>query len=239
MPELPDLEALRASLRAFLAPAEGAGIAVEALVEGGDPARTIIDRARTLSADLIVMGTHGLSGFERFALGSVTEKVLRKAAPPVLTVPPTAPAPAEVPFRRILCAVDFSPSSHAGLRIATSLAKEPGTHLTIVHVLDAAPEARATMAQPLSVAEYWREREGDARRRLEALLPAGLAAPGEIQLRQGKPYEAILAAAADQRADVTVLGIHARNALDIAVVGSTTHQIVRRALCPVLTVRLP
>ena len=238
MPEAPDLDALQASLRAFLAPAEGAGIAVEALVDGGDPARTIVERARTLPADLIVMGTHGLSGFERFALGSVTEKVLRKAAPPVLTVPPTAFQPQDVPFKQIVCAVDFSPLSRTGVRMAASLATEADTHLTIVHVLEALPDARAVTGKPLGVAEYWREREAEARRQLEGLLPAGLPVPAETQLRQGKPYAQILEAAAERRADLIVLGIHARSALDVALLGSTTNQVVRRASCPVLTVRL-
>jgi nucleotide-binding universal stress UspA family protein len=234
----PDIEALQLSLRAFLAPAEGAGISVDVLVEGGDPARTIVECAQRLPADLIVMGTHGLSGFERFAMGSVTEKVLRKAASPVLTIPPTAPPPGDVPFTRIICAVDFSPSSLAGLRLAASLARESDTHLTIVHVLEPRPDERATLAQPLSVGEYWREREVDARQRLDTLLPAGLGSRAVTQLRHGKPYAEIIATAGETHADLIVLGIHARHALDVAILGSTTNQVVRRASCPVLTARL-
>ena len=44
--------------------------------------------SESMPADLVVMGTHGRSGFERLMLGSITEKVLRRAACPVLTVPP-------------------------------------------------------------------------------------------------------------------------------------------------------
>ena len=238
MPGSPDVDALQGELRAFLAPATSAGIVVEALVEGGDAARKIVERAHAMPADLVVMGTHGLSGFERFALGSVTEKVLRKAVPPVLTVPPSAPWAADVVFKKILCAVDFSPSSRAGLRLAASLAKDTGARLVIVHVLEALPDERAVIAQPLSVAGYWRERESEARRQLEALVPADLAAPAETLLRHGKPYVEVLAAATEGHADLIVLGIHARNALDIAILGSTTNQVVRRASCPVLTVRL-
>ena len=236
--EPPDVGGLQASLRVFLAPAEGAGIAVDAIVEGGEPARTIVERAQTLSADLIVMGTHGLSGFERFALGSVTEKVLRKAAPPVLTIPPTAPTPGDVPFTRIVCAVDLSSASLAGLRLAAFFAREAGTHLTVVHVLDAHPDERELMVQPVSVREYWRERETDARRQLDSVLPTDLATLPETQLRHGKPYAEVLAAAAEQQADVIVMGIHARGTLDLKILGSTTNQIVRRSSFPVLTVRL-
>ncbi len=57
------------------------------------------------------MGTHGRSGFERLALGSVAEKVLRRARCPVLAVPPAHGTDTAVEFRRILCATDFSDPS--------------------------------------------------------------------------------------------------------------------------------
>jgi nucleotide-binding universal stress UspA family protein len=72
-------------LRAWLEPAHRAGLQTKALVDEGNTARKILECARSSQADLIVMGTHGLSGFERFMLGSVTEKVLRKATCPVMT----------------------------------------------------------------------------------------------------------------------------------------------------------
>ena len=65
-----------------------AGVSVETLVESGYPVQHILARAAALPADLVVMGTHGRGGFERLVLGSVTEKVLRKAPCPVMAVPP-------------------------------------------------------------------------------------------------------------------------------------------------------
>lgn len=53
----------------------------------GDPAREIVDRAREIQADLVVMGTHGRTGLKRLLLGSVAEKVLRLAPCPVLMLP--------------------------------------------------------------------------------------------------------------------------------------------------------
>lgn len=69
------------------------------LIEG-DPAKQILDAARVHHCDLIVMGTHGRTGFGRLILGSVAEKVMRKAPCPVLTVraQPT-PKAAETPAR--------------------------------------------------------------------------------------------------------------------------------------------
>jgi hypothetical protein len=72
----------------------------------------IVRLAEELPAGLLIMGTHGRSGFDRLLLGSTTEKMLRKAPCPVLTVPRLAPDAAPTPpmFDRILCPVDFSPS---------------------------------------------------------------------------------------------------------------------------------
>jgi nucleotide-binding universal stress UspA family protein len=86
----PDREALRHQLLEWLEQVGQAKVATEALLEDGNVAAAILDQAERVRADLIVMGTHGLSGFERFMLGSVTERVLRKARTPVLTVPPSA-----------------------------------------------------------------------------------------------------------------------------------------------------
>ncbi len=72
-----------------------AGIAVEHRLEYGDPATTILEVAQEISADLIVMGTHGRTGLRHLLMGSVAERVVRKAPCPVLTirnpaiVPPT------------------------------------------------------------------------------------------------------------------------------------------------------
>ena len=51
----------------------------------------------------------------------------------------------------------------------------------------------------------------------------------------GRPYEQILEAAEEMSADLIVLGVHGRNALDLMLFGSTTNQVIRRATCPVLT----
>jgi len=64
-----------------------ADLNVQQIVEMGDPHTLIVNWARDNAADLIVMSTHGRSGLPRMILGSVTEKVLRSAACPVLAIP--------------------------------------------------------------------------------------------------------------------------------------------------------
>lgn len=62
------------------------GVAIDYQLLDGDPAERILEMARSLPADLIVMGTHGRTGLERLVVGSVAEHVLRHASCPVLTV---------------------------------------------------------------------------------------------------------------------------------------------------------
>jgi len=218
-----------------------AGTPVDVMVHVGEPARDILESAASLRADVIVMGTHGLSGFEHLLLGSVAEKVLRKAACPVLTVPPRAHATSSLSFKRILCAVDFSDCSMHALTFARSMAEEARAALTIVHVLEwpweepPAPRFETLPdEQAFSLAMYRRERETDARARLATLIPEG---NGSASVCHGKPYEQILQVAAEEHSDVIVIGVHGRSAIDRAIFGSTTNHVVRAATCPVLTLR--
>ena len=66
--------------------AADAGVSVETALEDGTPHQSILEYADEERMDLIVMGTHGRSGLDRYLLGSVTERVVRGADTPVLTV---------------------------------------------------------------------------------------------------------------------------------------------------------
>lgn len=214
---------------------------MDVVVLEGDPARQIVDQARERGADLVVMGTHGRSGFERLALGSVTEKVLRKAQCPVLTVPRGAGAieAAEPRFRRILCAVDFAPRSLHAVKQALSLAEASKAQLTLLHVLEWFPEKETAERRPLDVAGFRAHMEADARRRLEALVPedaCNWCEPREVVVF-GKAWQEVLRRSAEDESDLIVMGVDGRSALEIMLLGSTTHHVVREAACPVLTIR--
>lgn len=210
---------------------------VDVIVDTGHPANRILDCAGSLPADLIVIGTHGTGGFEHLILGSVTEKVLRKATCPVMTVPPHARATSRLPFKRILCPVDFSDASLAALEFAFSMAQEGDAELTLLHVFDAGDEPLTN--RPINVPEYRPQLEHDFAEKLARLVPDSVRTWCRPTTRtaHGKPYREILGIAAEDSADLIVMGVHGRNALDLMLFGSTTNQVVRRATCPVLTLR--
>jgi nucleotide-binding universal stress UspA family protein len=222
------------------------GIDVRVVVDVGQPAAEILGRADAARSDLIVMGTHGAGGFEHLLLGSVTEKVLRRARCPVLTVPPHTQATSTLPFRRLICAIDFSDSSLRGLDLACSLAKESKAALTLLHVVEwpwhePPPPVLEDLPSDKAAAleEFRRYVQESAIERLRALTPeAGDdGCMREARVAHGKPYIEILRVASEARADLIVMGVHGRNAADVMLFGSTTNQIVRRATCPVLTLR--
>ena len=233
-------EKLRERLDLFAAQADGARLAVQTAITEGEVPESILKVARRAPGSLVVLGTHGHGGFENLVLGSVTEKVLRKAPCPVLTVPrePEREPAAAALVERILCAVDFSASSQAAFEAALDLAAPSGATLSVVHVLRELPAAEAPELAHFNVPEYRRLIEKEARNRLKAFVagrPPGREA--EIRILSGKPWRRILQLAHEIEADLIVLGVQGRSAADLLLFGSTAHHVVRTAPCPVLTVR--
>lgn len=194
-------------------------------------------------ADLLVLGTHGRSGFQRLFLGSVTEKVIRKATCPTLVVPPRVPhvpGGESVQFRRILCPVDFSESSLDAVAYAINMAEEADAKLTLLYVVEFAPGLREAPLMPVPDLSGIREAAAaEARRGLHALIPesARTYCTVEIAVVEGRAYRDIVRHATEGQSDLIVMGVHGRGALDLLVFGSTTHNIIRASACPVLIVR--
>jgi nucleotide-binding universal stress UspA family protein len=238
-----DIEQYRAVLDEYLREkAGGSGVPLAAEVIEGGPARTIVERASTLPADLVVLGTHGRGGFERLVLGSVTERVLRHAPCPVLTVPPRAPdaIPAwPILYKRILCAVDFSPSSSKALSYAASLAMEADAHLSLLHVVETpVPALEPVLTSGSGLGPLEQELRASALRRLRGSLGDDTRTYCDVHeaVTTGKPYREILRYAEQETVDVIVMGVHGGVAGALAF-GSTTNNVVRAAPCAVLTLR--
>jgi nucleotide-binding universal stress UspA family protein len=188
--------------------------------------------------DLLVMGSHGRSGFKRILLGSVTERVIRQAPCPTMIVPARAHdvvPEGPIRFRTILCPVDFSEHSIRAVEYAVNLAEEANAQLCLLHVVTLSPE----LHELVSTFEDVRSQvESDRLRRLNDLIPADTSTYCIVQtaLREGVVHREILAAAAEQPADLIVMGAQGRGALEAAIFGSNTARVARAALCPVLVV---
>jgi nucleotide-binding universal stress UspA family protein len=212
-----------------------------AIREGAEIDAEILAAAEQITPDVIVMGTHGRSGFQRVMLGSVAEKVLRKAPCPVLTVSPKAPdaVPAgPAPFTRILCGIDFSDCSLAALEYAESLASQSGAQLDVLSVVQLIPMYDMTGAVPLYYPGLLDDLKADITRQLDRVVATTTSHIAvERFVTAGTPHREIVRVATERKAELVVLGAYSHGAVDHLFFGSTTNHVVRQARCPVLTVR--
>lgn len=238
-----DRDQLLADVKAFAETESARGITIDAVVRVGNTAGEVLEHAAGIKADLLVIGTHGRSGFDRLLLGSVAEKVLRKASCPVMIVPRRVPDPVSagpVLYRRILCPVDFSDSSLHALTYAISLAQEADGQLTVLHVVapefESAPDIEYEAG--MAIGDFLKQRESAMQRRLQEVV-AG--APEfchvESLMTRGKPWREVLRVAEEQQSDLIVMGVQGRGAAGLLFFGSTTQHVVRHASSPVLTLR--
>ena len=237
-----DVLRIRPALDRYQQLATRLGAQATSAVVVGRPADVIVDAAAD-AADLIVMATHGYHGVKRLVLGSVTAQVIREAQCPVMTVPPHADAVRPGPFARVLCAVDFSDGSLRALEVAMTSALTADADLHLAHVLEwpwHEPPAPALEDLPadeaLALNRFRHRREAAARQRLTGLVPEGWQARCQASVLHGVPHTALLDLARHAQAEVIVVGVTGRHAIDRAMFGSTTHHLLRRAECPVITI---
>jgi nucleotide-binding universal stress UspA family protein len=145
-----------------------------------------------------------------------------------------------IKLKRVLVPTDFSDSARHAFTYGLSFAKEYGAELVLLHVVENVTVGYASDLFPVPMAEVFQEISGYARGELAKLgqeaRDRGVTAVQE-QVIQGKPSNEIIRFASENHVDMIVLGTHGKGMLDQALFGSTTERVVRRAPCPVLTVR--
>jgi nucleotide-binding universal stress UspA family protein len=182
---------------------------------GSEPYQEIVAEARERSADLIVARRRGRRGFlANLMFGEMVGKVVAHAPCSVLLCPRSA----TMWQRRVLVGIDPQQPGTATVELAARIAAECGIGLQIVAVAEAAAvraDAEAVLAQALAGARPW---VGDV----------------QAELRAGRPYEGLIAAATDCAADLIVVGRHGPGLAGRAWIGGTAQKVVGLARCPVL-----
>jgi nucleotide-binding universal stress UspA family protein len=213
------------------------GLAHESMVVRGFAIWPTLEQAmENCSADLIVLGTHGRTGAQKFLLGSVAEEIFRRSSVPVLTIGPHVHSGTHsgAKFHRVLFATDFTPESLAAAPYALSLAQENKARLLLLYVVRDHEQRKEEALGEYSVANIMYK--------LNDLVPTE-AEPWcrpETVVEFGDPAERILGAARERGADLIVLGVRgAAGHLGAAthLERTTAHKVVAHAGCPVLTVR--
>jgi nucleotide-binding universal stress UspA family protein len=140
-------------------------------------------------------------------------------------------------FKRIICATDFSDTAEAAWELACDLAHTHQAELVLVHVFVELPLNAEVAAA--SIQQVWEEQrlwvEQQLAERVDAARTRGLSA--RYLFRTGTAPEEIAHTAADENADLVVVGTHGRTGINRLLIGSVAERVVRVAPCPVLTVK--
>jgi nucleotide-binding universal stress UspA family protein len=165
-----------------------------------------------------------------------------------------------LPVTAVLHPTDFSDNSEFAFQLAAALARDYNARLILLHVLSPSEAISAGKVAPaeggpgveevkesLRVMEksHWRlpcstsflvEQTTGTLRKMEERIPGVRVEP---LVREGDPVNAILGVAKETQSDLIVMGTHGRTGLARLLMGSVAEQVMRKALCPVLTVRTP
>jgi nucleotide-binding universal stress UspA family protein len=214
------------------------GISVDCRRLEGATAPTLAGYARSHGVDLVVLTTHGRSGFAHFWLGSIAEDLLRIAATPLLLLRPTdsAESPQVPTIQRILVALDGSPNAEAILAPVVDLALACGAAVVLLQVV---PEGQ-TRQMPANALENSElaQQNGDAYlASISGRLSEKHIATERMIVANNHPARAILETADHAAIDLIALATAGRGGRRDAFLGSVADKVLRGARCPLLVAR--
>jgi len=210
---------------------------VRLIVANGSADSQILSAAEEWGATLLVVGSRGLSGFDRVLLGSVAERVVRYAHTTVLVARPHAVT------GRVLAATDFSDPSIPAVEAAAEVARALGKKLTLMHSIDVGPSPIFGFTVPFGGTaitvppEVLKEAREGITTMLKGLLEQ-YRIDGGWKVVEGRPGPAIVKEAEAVGAELVVVGTRGRTGLPRMAFGSVAELVVRSAHSSVLIVRL-
>ena len=199
----------------------------------GNPPDAILELVKRESVDLIVMGTHGYTGYQKFLLGSVTNNVLHRCTVPVLAVCNPQhhfiheDMPRPVNIQRILCAVDFEPNSKRIAAFALDLARTYASQIDFLHI---ARKEEGT---------DWFQKEKRAVQLMRELVRPEQEewCTARFLVEAGEPGMEILKAVQRHGIDLVILGHHTRKPVEEYLLGSVAKRVIPAVACPALIIR--
>lgn len=209
----------------------------EQTVTAPSAADGILTYAVEYDAHLVVLGTHGRRGVRRLVLGSVAEEVVRRAPCPVVTVGRGAIEPEAMEEGHMLVPVDFSDYQKRLLAHAREIALAYGMHMTLLHVVEVQglPDAYGLSADPPEPGVLAEQTERVLQDAVGRLRKKGVDV--SVEVRGGHPADEVLAAADALGADFLTIASHGRRGMERVLMGSVAEKVIRRAPCPVCTVK--
>ncbi|KTG09589.1 hypothetical protein AUR64_13025 [Haloprofundus marisrubri] len=208
---------------------------VETALRTGVPHDEILAYADEQGVDLVVMGTQGRSGLQRYLLGSVAERVVRLANCPVMAVHEDDDA---TPYERVLVPTDGSDYAEVATDHAVAVARafDAELHaLSAVNLAEAGGLFNAGGVDSEFVSRLDRRAQADTDAVVERADDAGVRS--ESTVVHGVPHETVAEYVTDNDIDLVVMGTHGRSGFRRYLLGSITERVLRTAPAPVLAVR--
>lgn len=210
-----------------------------AVVRDVAAAPALLNYAAEHDIDLIVMGTHGRRGVRRLLMGSVTEEVVRLSFCPVLTIRRGKGSEEEIPLDSILVPVDFSEHARAALRHAKALGNLLGARLDVLHVVEENLHPAFYGPTVHSIYDIDPDLDEKALAHLKDFYQRTEGPGTEVTfaVRSGHAVQEIMRFAEEEGNNLIVIGTHGLTGIERFFLGSVAEKVVRRAPCPVFTVK--
>lgn len=220
---------------------KGPDLEVESMLATGAPGYELIGLAEQAKADVFVIGTRGLTGFEHLLFGSTAEHVVRCCKCPVLTIHPEDKRRTK-PLETVVVPTDLSDGAAVAVDAFVDLFENGDRPKVLLAFADPTPAyLEASLHASL---EAWHEpdlRKEEIEVRMGPLVEKLKARGFEVEtvILDGGPVHGLTTLAKEREAGLIVMGTHGRSAVVNVLLGRTAQRIVQHAPCPVLTIRVP
>lgn len=147
----------------------------------------------------------------------------------------------DLSIKKVLVPIDFSDYSKSALKYAVNFAKSFGADMTLIYVVEPIiypPDFSMGQIAIPTISTEWDDR---AREELDKLAKSEIPAEVKVKtiIKTGKPFVEIIETATEENIDIIIIATHGHSAVEHILFGSTAEKVVRKAPCPVLTLREP
>jgi nucleotide-binding universal stress UspA family protein len=213
------------------------GLDVDIDVQIGAPAERIVEVAQQIDAHMIVMATHGYTGFKRWTLGSVADRVVQATKTPVFVVPGYNAKPSDVvKLRRIMLTLDGSELARQALPLASELATHAHAELLLFQVVSPVASVYSGLVLPPDIQDAIQGAAANELRTIaDTLRLAEIKVATAVVL--GDPADQIVATALKHQVDLVVMATHGYSGIKRWALGSVADKVLHATPAPLLLVR--
>ncbi len=216
------------------------GIPAKTFLESGSAIDEIVDVAKKRGSALIILASHGHSGFDALVFGSTSEKLIRLSPVPVLVIKHpeyefVQQGSVDIHLSKVLCPIDFSDFSKRVLPLAVTICRKYNATLILAHVVE--PHIEVTPFLPELSMSQVESQESTVHAHLEKVANGIEDCDVERVVLEGSVHRELIGLIDAEGIGLVIMATHGRGGIAHAVFGSTAEKMIRSAPCPVLTLR--